>query len=154
MVALAGFDANKVEPSKGFGLIPADDYDAIIATSEEKTTNAGDGKYVSLTFQIISGEFQNRRLWLNLNLWNKSSEAVEIAKGQLSAICRAVAVMTPQDTSELHDKPMKITVGQRKNKQSGNIENVINGFKPRQAGPAQPVQQVNQPVATATGSPW
>lgn len=157
MVALAGFDANTVEPNKGFGLIDKGDYDAIITDSEKKDTQAGDGSYISLTFQICqAGDYQNRKLWLNLNLWNKNDEAVQIAKGQLSAICRAVGVMTPNDTSDLHNKPMKISVGQKKNKSSGQLENNINGFKPRQAGPVQAIAQVTPSVAAQpmASAPW
>lgn len=152
MTDINGFNANEVEPAKGFGIIPKADYDAIITESEKKDTNAGDGSYISLTFQILSGEFQNRKLWLNLNLWNKNEEAVAIAKGQLSAICRAVGVMTPKDTEELHNKPMKISIGQKKNKQSGNLENNIQGFKPRATGPVQPAQS-QQPAATSSTAP-
>ena len=155
MVALAGFDANTVEPNKGFGLIDKGDYDAIITDSEKKDTQKGDGAYIAMTFQICqAGDYQNRKLWLNLNLWNPNEKAVTIAKGQLSAICRAVGVMTPNDTSDLHNKPMKISVGQRKNKTSNQLENVINGFKPRQSGPTQQPAKPASAAPVAAGSPW
>jgi len=154
MASLDGFDANTVEPSKSFGLIPKSDYDAMIVESEKKTTNAGDGEYIKLTFQICSGEFINRKLWLNLNLWNKNAEAQTIAKGQLSAICRAVGIMTPKDTTELHNKPMKISIGTRKNKQSGDLENNINGFKPRQVQPVQQQTQTTVASGAAVSAPW
>ena len=157
MVALS-FNANEVEPTSGFDLIPKGDEPAMITSSEQKTTNAGDGTYIALTFQICQGKHQNRRLWLNLNLENKNPEAVKIASGQLSAICRAVGVMSPKDTSELHDKPMLISIGHRKNKQTGELENVINNFKPIAAGPKpqpQPTQNQGQPAtAGVTASPW
>lgn len=156
MADLRGFDANTVEPSKDFGLLPRNDYEVVITESEKKSTQAGDGEYISLTFQVLTGEFQNRKLWLNLNLWNKNPETVQIAKGQLSSICRAVGVMTPNDTAELHDKPFKISVGQRKNKQSGQLENNITGFKQRATGPVQAQSQSTQTAlaGATTSSPW
>jgi hypothetical protein len=151
MADLAGFNANEVPPNEGFGLIPRGDYDAVIIDSEKKLTKNGKGHYLALTFQICSGEYQNRRLFENLNLWNESTEAVQIAKGNLSAICRAVGVPTPGDSSELHNKPLKISVAIKKEDEERNR---IVGFKPRNAGPAAPTeaQKTNQEaVATA---PW
>ncbi len=149
------FDASTVEPNKGFGLIPAGDYDAVIIASEKKETNAGTGHYLSLTFQILSGEFQNRRLWANLNLWNPSDKAQQIARGDLSAICRAVNVLTVKDSTELHNRPLKISIVVRKNKQNDENENRIAAYKPRHAAP-QPVAPAvaeAQPTAMAA-APW
>lgn len=152
MASLDGFNANTVEPSKDFGLLPRSEQTAIIVESERKETQAGDGAYISLTFQICDGEFQNRKLWLNLNLWNKNDQTVQIAKGQLSSICRAVGIMEPKDTAELHNKPIKISIGQKKNKTSGNLENNITGFKPRNAGP--PKQEQTPVGAGSAKAPW
>ena len=157
MADISGFDANQVEPNEGFDLLPIAEYVAFITESELKSTQSGDGAYLKFTFQICEGKYQNRKLWLNLNTKNPNPETVAIAKGQLSAICRAVGVMTPKDTSELHNKAMRISVGQRKNKKSGNLENCFNGFKPRNAGPqvqaAQSAVPTSGPAATA-GAPW
>lgn len=158
MSDLSGFDANAVEPSKGFGLIPRGDYDAVIVDSDKKTTQAGDGSYLEFQFQFLSGEYQNRRLFHKLNLWNKSAEAVQISKGELSAICRAVGIMTPKDSNELHNKPLKISVAIKKNKKSGEDENRIVGFKARNAGPSGPASQAQTTRETnataAATAPW
>lgn len=153
MADLNGFDANAVEPNKGFGLIPRGEYYAVIVKSEKKATNAGDGHYLSLEFQVLSGEFQNRKLWTNLNLWNKNSEAVQIAKGDMSAICRAVGVMTPKDSAELHNKPLKLSVAIKKNKGSGEDENRIVGYKSRNGAPATVEAKTTMAEATAS-APW
>jgi hypothetical protein len=47
---------------------------------------------------------RNGVIWSRLNLDNP--KAVEIARRDLSAICRAVGVLTPGDSSELHDLPL------------------------------------------------
>jgi hypothetical protein len=153
MADLSGFDANAVEPNAGFGLIPRGDYDAVIVNSERKATKAGDGFYLSLEFQVLSGEFQNRKLWANLNLWNKSDKAQQIAKGDLSAICRAVGIATPKDSLELHNKPLKLSVAIKKNEQKDEDENRIVGYKPRTAGPAAPTAAAVMAQA-ATTAPW
>ena len=121
------FDANNVEPSKGFDVLPAGQYTAIIESSELKPTQKG-GKYLSLAFQVISGEFQGRKLWNNLNIINDNPKAVEIAKADLSAICRAVGVMTPKDSSELHNKPLTVKVVCKKRKDNDEMENKIDKY--------------------------
>ena len=56
MANLNGFDAREVEPQAAFEPIPADKYLVVISASEMKTTKAGDGSYLELTFQIIEGD--------------------------------------------------------------------------------------------------
>lgn len=146
MANLGGFNAAEVEPNVGFDAIPAGDYDAVITASELKETKAGDGKYLALTLQILSGEYQNRKLWDRLNLQNKNEKAVQIARGTLSAICRAVGVLTPNDSSELHDKPLRIRVKVRKD-QDGNPQNEIGSYSKR--GTAQPAA-----TSSSEGTPW
>lgn len=147
-----GFNANEVKPNEGFDVLPAGDYEAVIVGSEIKPTTKGDGRYIKFELQIINGEFQNRKLWDNLNIWNPSEKAVQIAKGTLSAICRAVNVPTPKDTSELHNKPLRVSVKVESSTDYGK-QNKIADYKPRQAGP---VVQQRETVAAGPPSetPW
>ena len=90
MANLTGFDANSVNPATDFEPLPAGKYLAIITDSEMKPTKSGSGNYLELTFQVIDGPFKGRMLWSRLNLDNPNAQAVQIAQGELSAICRAV----------------------------------------------------------------
>lgn len=135
---LSGFNAADVEPNEGFTPLPAGEYQAIITESEMKATKDGQGQYLQLKLQILNGAHQNRTLFDRLNLVNKNDVAVQIAKGTLSSICRAVNVLTPNDSSELHNKPLTIIV-KIKNDQNGNPQNEVKGYKPRHtAAPAGP----------------
>jgi len=148
-----GFDANNVEPNS-FDLIPVGEYDAVIVKSEVKKTNDGTGRYLNLQLQILNGPYQNRTLFDLLNLWNKNDKAQQIAKGTLSAICRAVNVLTPKDTSELHNKPLRVSVGVQKG--SGDYpedKNKIKAYKPRQSGPA-PSAPSAAMAETLAQAPW
>ncbi len=62
------FNAEEVEPSSSFDPIPAGWYTAIISNSEMKATRDGYGEYLSLTLQIIEGNYQNRLVFARLNL--------------------------------------------------------------------------------------
>jgi hypothetical protein len=157
-MAHLGFDSTTVEPSKGFDLIPAGEYTAEIIASEEKRTQSGNGSYVALTWQICDGEFAKRRIWVNLNLDNPNSEAVAIARGELSAICRAVGVLKPQESSELHMRRCRIKIKHKANKQTKELEARISNYDPiTGAAPAPAVSPSTPGAAPVAGSnvpPW
>ena len=140
MADLGNFNANDVEPTGDFEPIPAGKYLAVITDSETKPTKSGNGSYLQLTFQVIDGEFKNRFLWARLNLANPNATAEKIARAELSAICRAVGVMTPNDSLELHNLPLVITVKCRKRKDTDEIENVIKGYAKKETVAGQPQQ--------------
>ena len=150
MANLSGFDANEVEPAVGFDPIPAGKYLAVITESEMKPTRSGVGRYLQLTFQVIEGEYKGRLLWARLNLDNPNAMTVKIARAELSAICRAVGVMAPKDSVELHNLPLVITVGQKKRDDNGEFTNVIKGYAKKGA--------TTQPAASGNGQgstpPW
>jgi len=149
MANLNGFNANNVEPSTAFDPVPADKYLAIITESEMKDTKSGNGQYLELKFQIVEGEYANRNVWARLNLDNPNAQAVQIARGQLSAICRAVGVMTPKDSCELHDLQLVIKVKCKKREDTGEITNEISAFEKKQAAsaPAQSSRDTTPPWA-------
>lgn len=127
MANLNGFDANTIEPTAGRDPLPAGPYLAAIIGSEFRPTKAGTGQYLELKFQVLDGPHKDRLLWARLNLDNPNPEAVKMAKAELSAICRALGVMQPQDSVDLHDLPLLITVKCKKREDNGEIGNEISG---------------------------
>jgi len=102
-------DTNLVEEDRP-KIVPAGDYTAIIENSEMKKTKSGTGEYLSLTWQIVDGNFKGRLLFENLNLVNPNTTAVEIAKRSLNSIMVAAGIDSLTDSSQLHNKPMTIKV--------------------------------------------
>ncbi|MGQ0628880.1 MAG: DUF669 domain-containing protein [Phycisphaerales bacterium] len=151
MATLNNFDANQVDPSVALDPLPAGKYTAVISDTEYKPTKSGGGKYLQLTFQVIDGEFKGRLVWARLNLENKSEMTVKIARGELSAICRAVGVMQPKDSVELHNVPLEISVGLKKREDNGEFTNAIKGYAKK--GGAAPQRQA---ASAGPGStpPW
>ncbi|MCE5326267.1 MAG: DUF669 domain-containing protein [Planctomycetaceae bacterium] len=147
MADLRGFDANQVEPSAAPDPIPAGKYPAVITESEMKPTKNGSGSYLQLTFQIIEGEFKNRVLWARLNLDNPNATTVKIARGELSAVCRAVGVLAPSDSTDLHDLPLAIHVRCKKRVDTGEITNEIKGYAKKESptAPAVPASNTTPP---------
>ena len=147
-MAQINFNANDVEPASTFDPLPAGKYLAVITSSEMKPTKSGVGKYLELTFQVIEGEFKNRILWARLNLENPNTTTVKIAKAELSAICRAVGVMAPKDSCELHNLPLQVTVKIKKRTDTGELVNEVKGYAKKEAAAGQPQQ------AAANTPPW
>ena len=144
---LDGFDASQVEPDLGFPVLPAGDYEVVITDSKLEPTKKGDGKALKLTLQIITGPEQNKKLFDQLNTQNPSEIAQKIGRASLSAICRAVNVLTPKDSAELHMKPLRVKVVVENDPQYG-MKNKVKSYHPRSGVAA----QVSNPLAVASPS--
>jgi len=143
MANLNGFNAHEVEPSADFEPLPAGKYVAVVTASEMKPTKNGNGSYLELTFQVIEGPHKGRLVWERLNLDNPNPLTVKIARSELSAICRAVGVMEPKDSCELHNLPLVISVKQ-KTDADGEVRNEVKGYAKREtANGAKPAQNPN-----------
>ena len=148
MANLGNFNANDIDPIDDFEPIPAGKYTAVITDSEMKPTKSGTGHYLELKFQIIDGPHKGRLLWARLNLDNPNPTAMKIAKRELSSICRAVGVLTPNDSVELHNLPLLIDVRQKEGT-DGVMRNEIKGYRR--------VEQASAPLQTSSADntpPW
>jgi len=147
MPNLQGFDANAVEPVPSFDPIPAGQYVAMIVASEEKTSQKG-FRYVVLEFEVLDGPYKGRKLWVNLNLYHTDPEAVKFARAELASICKAIGVLKPQDSVQLHNLPMLITVKCANRKDTGELQNRIKSYASRSAAPQGqfPQNQPGQPM--------
>jgi len=148
---LEGFNASDIEPQQAFTPIPAGDYQVIITESELKTTKAGTGQYLKLKLQVLNGQHQNRVLFDNVNIKNPNETCQQIGQGTLSSICRAVNVLTPKDSAELHNKPLTAVVKVGVD-QNNNPNNEVKGYKPRHTQPAAGPNMVEQAFETQAPS--
>lgn len=158
---LSGFNAADIEPQTAYQPLPAGTYKAVIVSSEDKPTKDMTGSYLKLEFEIIDGQYQGRKIFENLNLNNANQTTVEIARRSLSGICRAVGVMTPQDSSQLHNRPMEIDVKVKDDGKGYGPQNRITGYGPVGGGdvvgaPLNPASNNPNPTANAGSAtpPW
>jgi len=105
------FDANTVKPQEAFDPLPDGWYILAIRNSEAKPTKDNESGYLSFELEVIDGEHKGRKVFDNLNLWNKSVQASEIAQRQLSAYCHATGVLVLNDSTQLHGIPVKAKIG-------------------------------------------
>ncbi len=145
------FNANEVEPMEPLEAVPAGKYNVVITESEAKPTKSRNGHFLELAFEIIDGEFKGRKVWARLNLDNPNQQAVQIARSELSAICRAVNVMQPKDSAELHNLPLEITVRCKKRDDTDDLSNEIKGYAPKGSSNA-PAASAEQ--AKTNTAPW
>lgn len=131
MATIDNFDARTVEPNEVFEPIPAGMYLATIVKSESKRNKNDNGSYLEFTLQVLEGEYRDRLLWDRLNIAHPNATTVKMARGSLSAICRAVGVFTPKDTIELHNIPLLVDVRLKKRGDTGEMTNEIKGYRSR-----------------------
>jgi hypothetical protein len=87
-----------------------------------------------------------------LNIVHQNVTAANIAKAELASICRAVGVITPQDSTELHNLPLIITVQLRRRDDTGELTNRIRGYAPKATLNGTPAAE--KPAEKATTPPW
>ncbi len=113
------FNAGQHNPNFGGGgqQLPAGKHPVVISKSALAPTLKGDGGKMVLTMTAIDGPAKGGAQTENLNLQNKSPEAVRIANEQLSAICAVIGKpgLVMQNTEELHDIPFVIEVAPQSN---------------------------------------
>jgi hypothetical protein len=149
----SAFNSEEHEKLGDYSAMPPGQYLAEIKNSEikESSKNA-DNKYWKLEFQVLEGEYKDRKLWTNLNLINANAQAVEIANKELATICEAAGTPNIDSTEELHGIPMTITVKKTPATASYPEGNNITGYSPAE-GYAKPSAEPSAPKA-AKKKPW
>lgn len=104
MSQLQGFNANEHE-NPGFDPLPEGKYLCIIEASEMKTTKSGTGTGINVKLQVVSNEYKGRTMFWWINYTNQNETAQKIGRAELAMLCRAVGILTPKDTMELHNIP-------------------------------------------------
>jgi len=155
MAQLHNFNAHEVAPLPNFDPIPAGQYAAMIVASEEKTSQNGH-RFVTLEFEILEGTYKGRKLWVNLNLYHPNPETVKFVRAELASICLAVGVPAPQDSTQLHNVPVTISVRCVNRKDNGELMNRVKGYASRSAAtaPAASPAQATPYGAAQQGAPY
>ena len=113
-----------------------------------------------MTFRTPEEAFEranNIPYGLSAGVWtDKDDTTVRIGAGTLSSLCRAVDRLTPKDSSELHNRPLRIKVVVKDSPEYGK-QNEIKAYKPRNSGPSLPSVAAQADPAKefkATETPW
>jgi len=122
------FDATNHETLGTYEALPAGWYNAAIDASEMKATKDGTGAYLQLSFKILDGFANGRKVFARLNLQNSNPTAQEIAYKTLSSIMHATGQLRINDSAELHAIPMKIKLKVRAGDDKYEASNDITAY--------------------------
>ena len=105
------FNSDEVEDAPEYEQLPAGRYTMVVTDTDLLLTNkakeANDpklGQYIRVKFQVVSGQFQNRVVFLNFNMVNPTAKAVEIGHQQFRNLLESCGITKITDTSEIHQK--------------------------------------------------
>jgi hypothetical protein len=105
------FDVDNEEGSK-FDLLPKGTYKAEIMGAAVKVAKSGRGQYVSITWQIVEGEFERRNVFQNVTIQHDSEKAQRFGRGMFKDIASACGISGQlTDLSVLCFRPCAIKVG-------------------------------------------
>lgn len=96
-MGLLNVDLRQIQPQTALTPVPDGWYKVIIRKSNLKETAKKDGGYLELQNEVIEGPMTGRIIYWNLNLFNQSQQAVDIAYKQLSAIGHCLGIYNVQD---------------------------------------------------------
>ena len=100
------------EDDRNFEPIPAGTYKLQVIESKIEPTSTGSGEMMTLTLEVVEGQYEKRRIWDRLNIVNQNPDAQRIAQRSLADLCLAIGVTQLKDTEQLHFKPFmgRVTV--------------------------------------------
>lgn len=146
------------ENENNFEPVPAGNYDVQIKSGEVKTTKDGTGKYIAVGYQILGPTHQNRIVFGNFNIQNKSADAERIGRSQLGDLLTAINLDVIQDTDQLIGKILTIKVKIRPAKGEYEASNDVVGWYASK-GSSMPTGSIPKTPATpiqseAPKAPW
>ncbi len=133
-MAVFKFNANQHEPAKPSQPVPPNWYTVAMTHSKIEPTKDGKGKRLNCIYQILEGQFKGKNVYEGYNIVNNNEQTVEIAMGQISALCRAMNKLTFQDSAELHNIPFLMLLDVQAKTEKFRARNTIEDVKPLNAG--------------------
>ena len=147
-MAQINFNAAEIETTSR-DAIPTGIYEAVVTDSEMRATKSGLGMGINLTFEILTeGPAKGRKVFSWINYEHPKVEAQRIGREELASLCKAVGVTELNDTAQLHNLPLMITVGIDRNDPT---RNVVKKYAAKAAPAAQAAQKSPQAAGAA---PW
>lgn len=140
----------------GYGLLPEGKYLAKVTESKVQPTRSGNGQILELTWQIQSGPHERRLIWDKITIVHSSEQAQEIGRKQWKKALRAAGIEhSPQDSSEIHGKLVRIQVKTKPASNGYEASNAIAAYYPAPKQ-AEMGQQAQAPIAgePQAAPPW
>jgi len=131
-----GFDLNEYEvEERSYEPLPKGEYELKCTEAEEKTTQKG-GQMIAATFEVVKGEYANRKIWNNYNTHNDSDKAQRIGREQLAAWARASGKPNASSVDELLERAFTAVLDIEKGTNGYSDRNKIIGYVAKGSAPA------------------
>ncbi len=125
--------------------IPTGTYEAVAVESEMRPTKTEGGVGINIKFEILSeGPAKGRKVWAWINYQHPNKDAQRIGQAELAKLCKAAGLEQLEDTEQLHNIPIMITVGLDRNDKTRND---VKSYAAKAGGQA-------APSAGAGAPPW
>lgn len=134
--------------------LPAGWYEVYITDAELKYTKNGDGKYISVMYNIVGPTHEGRVVYGNLNIKNPNPVAEEIGRQQLGSLIRAIGLSKVTDTDELIGGHIYIKLGIREASGDFDASNYVKAYKPFRDKPTSDHRAgINEDITIAAPKP-
>lgn len=150
------FDHTAVDTTDNFEPLPAGEYIVEVVDSSVKQTRAGDGEYIALQLRVVDGQYENRRVFTNINTISPKADTQAIGEKLLAQLCTAVGLSHAlEDTAELHSVPVRATLKIEPEKNGYPARNNVRAFKPVGSAPTPVAAVASIGAAKPTNAaPW
>ena len=121
--------------------LPEGGYTARIIESSEGATKTGSGRMIELTWEVVDGPHQGRRVWQHVNYINMNPTAQQIGQIMLGKIALACGHSEAiGSTDVLHDRPCEIRLSVKRQDGYGDRNDVrdVQPVGPDALPPAEP----------------
>jgi hypothetical protein len=149
------FDHTAVDQTDSFEPLPPGEYVVEVVDSEVRPTKAGDGAYISLQLRVVDGEYENRRIFTNINHRNPNPKAQAIGERQLAMLCTAVGLKHAlEDVVDLHNVPVKAVILVEPAKDNYGPRNSVRAYKPVDGAAPAVVAAAQTQASSKPAAPW
>lgn len=106
MSYLQGFNPDEIDTESRGGDIPINWYLAVVDDVSEKGNKNGTGRILNVTYEILEGDYAERKIFQNINYAHRSEKCQEIGLIELARLCKATKLDGKGDiqTEEDFDK--------------------------------------------------
>jgi len=81
---------NLADVDDSFATLPAGEYILQSIATELKDTKDGTGKFISVQYEVVSGEYAGRKIFESFNIQNNKQQTVDIAMKQIKQWVKAL----------------------------------------------------------------
>lgn len=118
------YNPQNVEKKPKFEILPKGTYRVLVSDAQGKRSSKG-GRYLAITFDVIEGQYQRRKLFQNFNIQCGNPDAEERAWSDWKYLLEALELDKPFESEEqalaaVRDKTLRVKVGHTKDKRDGH----------------------------------